>query len=337
VVSCNRNKYKKVVLTIREISNADFFIIGGGGLWPFESKKQLALQKLYFRAAKIFHCERLFFGIEINNLKSQWGKDYWRFFVNNSKAVIARNEDTVKMLSSITEGNQGKLFVSSDVTFAFETAEEMEGVINPQFIPQPGYLLMALAMPWTNAEMNDEHYKSRFQKFVDQIVNVIKKELDCEGKYSSLVFLPFYGGSDIHLINSIISKLDSYPVKVIDNDYPIGYKRMLFKYAKHVMAMRYHSVLFSLFNATPFTAISYSGKTSNLMIENGLSDHMVEFGIRSNQFFYKEFDLNKEKLEEALEKGYDNADYHKQLQAISEQLKHQAQYGFSKLFEILDE
>lgn len=306
-------------------------------MWPGESPKQLASQKIYFLAAKLFHCRILFFGIEINNLKSQWAKDYWRFFVKNSKAVIARNEDTVKMLSSITYVNQGKLYVSSDVTFGFETAEEMDGVINPQFVPQPGYLLMALAMPWMDVEMNEEHYKLRFQKFVDQIVSVIKKQLDCDGKYSSVVFLPFYGGSDIRLINSIVSKLDSYPVHVIDNDFPIGYKRMLFKYAKHVIAMRYHSVLFSLYNATPFTAISYSGKTSNLMIENGLSQHMVEFGIRSNQFFYKEFDLDQEKLEEALELGYNNTDYLKRLQEMSKQLKRQAQYGYTKLFEILDE
>lgn len=157
------------------------------------------------------------------------------------------------------------------------------------------------------------------------------------GGYSSAVFLPFYSGSDIKLINDIVVGLNGFTTNVIDTDFPIGYKRMLFRQAKYVIAMRFHSVLFSLYYATPFIAISYSGKTSSIMKENGISDHMVEFGIRSNQFFYKEFDLDQGVLEDKVNESIDSKDYKAKLINVSRSLKECASEGFVKLFKLLDE
>lgn len=338
IVNNNGNKYKNVVLTIREIRKAEYFIIGGGGLWPNESKKQLMLQKLYFKSAKLFHCKILFFGIEVNELKSEWAKDYWRFFVKNSYGIITRNSQSVRMLLEITKNHYDKLFESADVTFAFNTREEEneEKGVTAQALPEPGFLLIALARPWTDAEMDEPHFKNRYDKFVGQIISIVRNQM-CGGGYSSAVFLPFYSGSDIKLINDIVVGLNGFTTNVIDTDFPIGYKRMLFRQAKYVIAMRFHSVLFSLYYATPFIAISYSGKTSSIMKENGISDYMVEFGIRSNQFFYKEFDLDQGVLEDKVNESIDSKDYKAKLINVSRSLKECASEGFVKLFKLLDE
>lgn len=339
IVNNNGNKYRNVVLTINEIIKADYFIIGGGGLWPSESKKQLILQKLYIKIAVRFCCKVLFFGVEVNELKSEWPKEYWRYFIRNSYGIITRNAQSVRMLSDIMQDNSDKLYESADVTLAFKTLEETneENRIADKVLPDSGFLLLALAQPWTDAEMTETHFKNRYDKFVSQIVNVVNTQMRGGGGYSSAVFLPFYGGSDIKLIKDIVTGLSEFAVKVIDPDFPIGYKRMLFKQAKHVIAMRFHSVLFSLYYATPFTAISYSGKTSDLMKENGISEHMVEFGIRDNQFFYKEFDLDQEVLEAIINENLDSKEYKEKLINVSHSLKECALSGFAKLFEFLDE
>lgn len=337
IVNNNGNKYKNVILTAYEVGKADYFIIGGGGLWPSESKKQLMLQKIYFEIGALFRCKVLFLGVEVNELKSEWAKEYWRYFIKNSSGIITRNAQSARMLKSLMKKDAGKIYESADLTFAFKTIEEMaeEKVLTDSCFPDSDFLLLALARPWTDAEMAEVHFRKRYNKLVNQITEIIYDQM--QRGYSSVVFLPFYGGSDIKLIKDIADRLEGFAVHIIDSSYPIGYKRMFFKQAKHVIAMRFHSVLFSLYYATPFTAISYSGKTSNLMRENCISDHMVEFGIRNSQFFYKEFDLDKETLKNIINKNVDNKEYQTKLEDISCALKKSASNGFLKLFDFLDE
>lgn len=73
------------------------------------------------------------------------------------------------------------------------------------------------------------------------------------------------------------------------------------------------------------------------MKENGISEHMVEFGIRDNQFFYKEFDLDQEVLEAIINENLDSKEYKEKLINVSHSLKECALSGFAKLFEFLDE
>ena len=166
-------------MTINEIIKADYFIIGGGGLWPSESKKQLILQKLYIKIAVRFYCKVLFFGVEVNELKSEWSKEYWRYFIRNSYGIITRNAQSVRMLSDIMQDNSDKLYESADVTLAFKTLEETneENRIADKVLPDSGFLLLALARPWTDAEMTETHFKNRYDKFVSQIVNVVNTQM----------------------------------------------------------------------------------------------------------------------------------------------------------------
>ena len=72
-------------------------------------------------------------------------------------------------------------------------------------------------------------------------------------------------------------------------------KETFFKYAEEAVVMRFHGVQFALFYGTPFVAVSYSPKTTNVLKEFGLSGMYVEYGIRENSCFKEEFDISEEK------------------------------------------
>ena len=97
--------------------------------------------------------------------------------------------------------------------------------------------------------------------------------------------------------------------------------------------MRYHSVLFALYNSKDFTAISYSPKTSELLRECDLYDYCIEFGIRSSNFFYKEFDIDGEKFQILTQ----NSIKQEKLKEISDTLKEKAELGKKRLRDWIDE
>ena len=59
--------------------------------------------------------------------------------------------------------------------------------------------------------------------------------------------------------------------------------------------MRFHSVMFSIYYALPGVFISYSDKPSDVLKEVDLEDYFIEYGIKSDEDFYREFDLDEEK------------------------------------------
>lgn len=78
------------------------------------------------------------------------------------------------------------------------------------------------------------------------------------------------------MIRDIVNGTD-INYKVIELESPIGEKRLLFKYAKQAVVMRFHGVQFALYYGTSFRAVSYSPKTTDSLNELGLNDRYVEF------------------------------------------------------------
>ena len=181
-------------------------------------------------------------------------------------------------------------------------------------------------MPWSTEELEQEHYKKRYCKLIMQIVSTINKSEIMP------VFVPFYDENDNKLIKDIVKKLNRNYV-ICDQNYLVEEKRQVFLHAKKCFCMRYHSVLFALYNSKNFIAISYSPKTSELLKEYGLYDYCIEFGIRSTNFFYKEFDMEDEEFYALTEKNISQ----EKLLEISDMLKKKAQFGKKQLKDWIDE
>ena len=89
--------------------------------------------------------------------------------------------------------------------------------------------------------------------------------------------------------------------------------------------MRFHSVMFSIYYALPGVFISYSDKTSDVLRDVGLEDHFIEYGIKSDEDFCREFDLDEDKailMADSIIK--DDTVFRERLELASNYLKRQA-------------
>lgn len=303
--------------------NIDGWIIGGGGLFPQENTKWLLKKLMLIQFAKLCGVKVIIYGVEINPVKRKINLKIWD--------IIRKSCDFVSLRNSASKSNFKKLDnvqSYSDVTFALKTkAEKEEDFLESHSELVKPYNVWALAMPWSTEELMQEHYKKRYDILIMQIVKVINDNEIMP------VFVPFYAGNDNKMIRDIAEKLNKNYVICDDEKYLIEERRKIFMYAKKCFCMRYHSVLFALYNSKNFTAISYSPKTSELLKECGLYDYCIEFGIRSSNFFYKEFDMDEKRFQMLAQ----NSINPEKLKEVSDILKKKAELGKKQLRDWIDE
>lgn len=295
----DEKRKSNLIIQIRDTLNLlkrhDIWLIGGGGLYTTE--RFLTFLKLYLLIsfATLKKNKVAFYGIEINSISKKSSKILWRKILNKVDFVYARNNATVNLLRELNSKNK-RIANYGDLTFSLETESEKKGRMKEEFdFLKDSYIIWGLAMPWKEEELVLEKYANRYNFFIDQIASLCNK-------YDNFthVFLPFFERTDSKLINDVIAKLK---VKYyVCTDVPRCEKRFLFKGARFAVCMRFHSVLFSMYNEIPFAAISYAPKTSRILDECHLSDNYVEFGIRDTQFFYKEFDLDDTMLKQIIDR-----------------------------------
>lgn len=291
----NHNLIMQIKEKINLLNHHDIWLIGGGGLYTTESfptflKLYLLISYAAFKKIKVG-----FYGIEINSISRKSSKFLWKRILNKVDFMYARNDATVDLLRSLKSKNK-KIENYCDLTFSLETKSEKTGTVSREFdFLEDDYIIWGLAMPWKEEELAQEKYAARYNLFLEQITMLCNS-------YDNFthVFLPFFERSDSKLINDVIARLN---VKYrVCTDVSRCEKRFLFKKARFAVCMRFHSVLFSLYNEIPFSAISYAPKTSRVLDECNLTDNYVEFGIRDTQFFYKEFDLDYAKLKQIIDR-----------------------------------
>lgn len=155
-------------------------------------------------------------------------------------------------------------------------------------------LLVCLANPFSDKELQCKSVSERFEKLILQCVEFIKKykQLGYEVNY-----LPFYHGSDEKFICKVQDKLHSND-KVLqrDVDYNLDTIDELFSQYEVGLCMRFHSILLSIKNSLPVVAIEYDFKSEMLMKEAGLEKFGVRYGIRKSDFFGEEFDIDGDRL-----------------------------------------
>ena len=315
-------KFKRIISVIK----SNVYVIGGG-IFPTESVKYLKYLNLVVKIGNLFNTMTCLYGIDIDNIENPKYQKEWKKLANKVSFIQTRNDKTAQKLRSIVK-DKNKIISSVDLTHSFCTVEEKntskEEFLN-KYQLKNDYMIWVPANPFSLEEMKEEKYQRRYELLVSQFRTLIERYKDKQH-----VFLPYFQNSDIKIINDIVKDLN-IDYKIIDENTQIGDKRLLFKYASKAIVMRFHGVQFALFHSTPFVAISYSPKTSNILNELGLKDLYVEYGVRSNCNFKKEFDLSDDDINKLITALDNNVE----LEKVSKHLKDTATKNKDNLLKLL--
>lgn len=266
----------------------DLWIIGGGGLWPSEKSKNVHILLDEIQFAKKFGAKICFYGIDINSINEPTNIEAWKGILDEADLFIVRNSKTKYLLDGLKNNNVIK---SSDITFGLITPDEKKlsrSVLHKLGLKDQEYILWAIPMEFTEGRNS-----TRYSKFITSLQSLANKSMFHNYVH---VFLPFNYNKDLELLEDISKGIDGKSI-ICDNSFPLSIeeKRILFKYARSGVFMRFHSVMFSIYYALPGVFISYSDKTSDVLKEVDLEDYFIEYGIKSDEDFYREFDLDEEK------------------------------------------
>lgn len=282
------NSIRKLLTVLKCISSNDGFLIGGGGLFPKESFLNLIKIYIFTLYSKIKNKKVAIHGVEITSVMRMSSIFLWKLILKNVDYFYARNEYTYKKLGPLAIKNN--VFKGTDVTFGLPVRDLSEN--------RSHKVIISLAMPWNEDEMQDFHFKKRYELLCRQLIELSLFFIS-NGYYC--IFLPFFKKKDIYIIKDVVKGLPSHGAEIV-KELALSpmQKKDLFSDACFALSMRFHSVLFSIQSQTPFWAIAYSPKTSNLLKEYEM-DNFSEFGIRDAEFFYSEFDMDEKQIDKIKE------------------------------------
>lgn len=308
-----KGKWNKLLSIVK----ANYWIVGGGGLFTSEDATRMRHFNSYLQAAHLSATKTCLYGIDIDSLKEKNYITEWKKVLSKVDFIETRNKECADRLRFLF-GNGSKIKNGVDITHAFFTEEEEKADDKKEFLSEhnllDNYVIWAIAMPWNRIELENPEIRTRYEKLCGQFCSIL------EGfSMFQHVFLPFYEDSDIYMVHSLVDE-SSVNYKIIDYNIPLGEKRLLFKYAKQAVVMRFHGIQFALFHCTPFMAVSYSPKATNILNELGLQDLYVEFGIRKNSCFMKVFDIDDTDFEK-LKSNLMSHMYDVKVKEASERLK----------------
>lgn len=290
----------------RHLKHYDVYIFGGGGLFPDDEWKSYLNLLLKFLYNKVHGGKNIIYGVDLRKLEGTFSSIIWNWIQYFAEIITVRNKFLEGLLNSI--GVSRKLKVYPDITFSFMTDREKDNDTNGHKtfnlliqkmagISKP-YVLVVLAKPWSDEEIRDG-CKKRYEKLCSQMIGLCNK---CMMEGNRIVFLPFFHNNDRDFIKRIEPSLCGEYKVCEKNEINLEEKRLLFAGAKACISMRFHGVAFSLYHGTPCEAICYAPKTLELMREAELEDYCIKFGIRSNSCFFREFDMDDNKLIEVNDK-----------------------------------
>ena len=285
------SKWKKFT-KIMCIAQCDYWIIGGGGLFPSEEKANIPNLKKEISIAQRFGKKVCIYGIDINSIDKKENMKAWFEISKLVSFIVCRNDKTRRMLGAIGCRN---VIRTADITFGLETEKDLNKnsgaeVKNKIGIGDKKFVLWSIPMLWSSDDMRINHNQSRYWKLIETLQMVANSKELC--KYTN-VFLPFFYEKDIGLYRDLVKGINGNYL-LLEEKYGLSYeeKRVLFKEAEFCICMRFHAAMFSLFYKRPALYISYSDKTSDVIKECGLRSALCEYGFSNSENFYREFDLD---------------------------------------------
>ena len=328
------NKIKRKLYPKLILGNADLYIYGGGGLFVKDDPQYYENVLKKIKNYRKNGTKRIsIYGVDICDLKEDKSKNIWKAIEKNVDYISFRNEYSSDKVNSALGG--GKTTYGPDITFSLETQSEKDNnykVFEKYQLEQDNYIVWALTMPWRIEELDDEHIKSRYKKHCDTIVKVFNKYAKLGYKN---VFIPFNHIRDSVIINDVTSRLEGDVIAIDEYDLHLDEKRLLFKNARACVSMKFHGVAFALYFGVPVAAVAYAPKSVNIMNENGLGEYVTKFGVRKEQYFFDEFDVDDGDFDRICQLAIEQNDKDS-FKRASTKLRELAKENESKLLEIVE-
>lgn len=261
----------------------DLTIFNGGGIFPSTQYKFKSLMKSYI--IYLISRKMVINGIGIVPKKGFFNNLRFSIFLNFCTYISVRDEVSRTYVNKLLKNKQ--CINCHDLYFGKELANNFTNCKNG--------VLVCLANPFNEKELQNSHFQERYKKLVFSIQKIL---LALKEKYGNLTFIPFYIGSDEKFINDVISidSLKDSKICVPYKDFQLNEVDDIFASYKIALCMRFHSFVLSIRNNLPFIGICYDYKSESLLREIGLKEIGLRYGIRDSQFFGEERDLNDDEL-----------------------------------------
>ena len=195
-------------------------------------------------------------------------------------------------------------------------------------------LVVCLANPFSETEKKDVRIQGRYELLVKQISTIIA---ETKALGYQIHYMPFFMGLDERFISDVQTCLGSHDKILLQGkDYELDTIDQLFASYDAGICMRFHSILLAVKNNVPCLAICYDHKSEQLLQEAGLSEYGIRYGIRTNEFFGEECDMDEARLRQVLERALGDPHPFQSKALPYAQRKHQAVIdNYQQLFRLL--
>lgn len=284
----------KLKYSHKMIDSQDAFIFGGGPLCDIEP---LIDMYAIFRKSKSHNKLNIIYSCGIGPLKLKRYIRTLNKILQISDIVFFRDRYAIdkyaKIIPALKQYNY-KSFIDPAVAWIINNYNNVNKIQSNEYI-----LVCIREWPYMYADGLDyDEYLKKKDLFERKLA---KQIIQCTDKSLKVILFPmnvdYVGDDDREFYRYFVEKFNlDGKVEVVTWDYIPIEALSYFKYAKFVIAMRFHSVVFSITCNTPCIAIDYhygNGKITGFMNEAGLNDFVINIDeIAIKNFSSSEYIFN---------------------------------------------
>lgn len=245
--------------TRRVVKNADYFILGGGGLFDGTSKKAILIWGIQAWFAYHYKKPVIMYGQSLGEINSKFAKKVVKKMFRKAEFIAVRDESSKQLLKTWIKGK--KILVMPDLVF-HATEGQREPRAQSQEPLAPRTLLLNLRPC--------RHIASEFNKTLADFTDVVTAETGL-----TVELLPFKKGMDEKYQKAIAETSKAKP-KLLEYTDDKEKLNEIYSKAKVLIGMRLHSILYAIKTGTPFLAINYNPKVRNILESLNLSEFVIE-------------------------------------------------------------
>lgn len=267
-------------------------MLGGGGLFPSDAPRHMISKFLIVLFARAVGRPVYMIGLGVNPVFNPISRFMWRIMTSLSAHISVRDKASYNNVAACLIPKQfDKLSECSDVVLSLDLSVINKGFStgdNSHLPPErtTKYCLFSIARPWEEDEI--EIQARRMDAFISSIESMLR--LVIQRGYAP-VMVPFYLPNDLDIAKKITSR---FPPGVVIIEYSTSAFTRLswFSRVEFAVTMRFHSLVFASINAKPAFSIAYDHKLESLADMMGTKEFTTRFGVRGDEFFGSEFDID---------------------------------------------
>lgn len=277
--------------SLKALHQADFVIIGGGGLFTDEKIKAVLLWSWHFFWAKHYQKPVFFYANSIGPLKTKIGKWLTKKVFQKANFITVRDSESAEYLKQWKIKNYK---ITADPAFLSVTQNlsKYDTSINKSFNKlRIRKRTVAISLrSWIKHEKN----------YVEILKKITKKQEE-KGYQILLISMQSFQDDD----RKILEKITTKKSLIIS---PQNFTELLgiLNQCEFTIGMRLHFIIASTLSKTPFIALSYSQKIDSLIKNLAMENYLLPIEkIKTNklQNLIKNIEKNQKEIKQKLEKN----------------------------------